>query len=53
MDVEPAGARSPSIPPQRTGVSAELAEARAQLRALAPADRWDDVASEVRRLQAA
>lgn len=52
MDVEPVAHRFPSIPRQQTGVTAELAEARARLRAAAPAERWDDVLSEVRRLQA-
>jgi hypothetical protein len=52
MELEPIAHRSPSIPAQRTGVTAELAEARALLRDAAPADRWDDVLAEVRRLQA-
>ncbi len=52
MEIEPVGRRSPSIPAQRTGVTAELAETRGRLRDLAPADRWDDVLAEVRRLQA-
>lgn len=52
MELEPIAHRFPSIPPQRTGITAELAEARALLREAAPADRWDDVLAEVRRLQA-
>ena len=52
MEIEPVARRSAAIPPQRTGATAELAEARARLRELAPADRWDDVLAEVRRLQA-
>lgn len=52
MEIEPVAHRWSPIPPQRTGVTAELAEARAALRELAPADRWDDVLAEVRRLQA-
>lgn len=52
MELEPIAHRVPSIPPQRTGITAELAEARALLREAAPADRWDDVLAEVRRLQA-
>lgn len=53
MEVEPVAHRFPSIPRQQTGIIAELAEARARLRAAAPSDRWDDVLAEVRRLQAA
>jgi hypothetical protein len=53
MEIEPVAHRLPSIPPQRTGITAELAEARALLREAAPSDRWDDVLAEVRRLQAA
>jgi uncharacterized protein (DUF2237 family) len=52
MEIDPVARRATPIPPQRTGATAELAEARAQLRELAPADRWDDVLAEVRRLQA-
>jgi hypothetical protein len=52
MEIEPVAWRSTPVPPQRTGVTAELAEARAQLRALAPSDRLDHVQAEVRRLQA-
>jgi hypothetical protein len=52
MEIEPAGRPSPSIPVQRTGATAELAEARGRLRELSPAGRWDDVLTEVRRLQA-
>jgi hypothetical protein len=52
MEIEPVAPRWSPIPPQRTGVTAELAEARSALRDLAPPDRWDDVLAEVRRLQA-
>ena len=52
MEVEPVARRFPSIPRQQNSVTAELAEARARLRQAAPADRWDDVLAEVRRLQA-
>lgn len=52
MEIEPIAARSPSIPAQRTGLTAELAEARDALRSAAPPDRWDDVLAEVRRVQA-
>ena len=51
MDVEPIG----SVPAQRasvrTGVTAELAAARKQLREAAPADSWEGVLAEVQRLQ--
>ncbi|MBN1093354.1 hypothetical protein JKP75_12755 [Blastococcus sp. TML/M2B] len=52
MEIEPIMNRRISIPPQRIGATAELAEARALLREAAPADRWDDVLAEARRLQA-
>jgi pyruvate/oxaloacetate carboxyltransferase len=52
MEIEPVARRFSPIPAQRTGATAELAEARAQLRELAPSDRLDDVLAEVRRLQA-
>jgi hypothetical protein len=52
VEIEPVAQRSPSIPRQQNGVTAELAEARARLRVAAPTDRWDDVLAEVRRLQA-
>jgi len=52
MEIEPVARWSSPIPAQRTGMTAELAEARAQLRDRAPADRLDDVQAEVRRLQA-
>jgi hypothetical protein len=52
MEVEPVAHRSP-IPSQRTGATAELAEARERLRTVTPSGRWDDVLTEVRRLQAA
>jgi hypothetical protein len=51
MDVEPIG----SVPTPRaavaTGVSAQLSDARRQLRAAAPADSWGAVQAEVQRLQ--
>ena len=51
MDVEPVG----SVPPPRvavpTGVTAEIAAARKQLREVAPADSWEGVLAEVQRLQ--
>jgi hypothetical protein len=42
---------SPRQPVQPTGVTAEVAETRARLRAVTPSDRWDGVLAEVRRLQ--
>jgi hypothetical protein len=38
--------------PQPLGISAQIAEARAQLKAAAPQDSWEGVLEEVRRLQA-
>jgi hypothetical protein len=52
MEIEPLARRSPSIPLQRTGATAELAEAQAMLRDVSPPDRLEDVQAEVRRLQA-
>lgn len=52
MEIEPVARGSSPIPAQRTCATAELAEARAQLRALAPPDRLEHVQAEVRRLQA-
>jgi hypothetical protein len=52
MDVEPiAHVPSPRLPVQPQGVTAELAEARKNLREASPANSWDAVAAEVRRLQ--
>ena len=52
MDVEPVGSiPAPRRPVQPTGVTAELAEARAKLREAAPSGRWDAVVAEVQRLQ--
>jgi hypothetical protein len=51
MDVEPIGfvpAQRASVP---TGVTAELAAARKQLREAAPSDSWEGVLAEVQRLQ--
>jgi hypothetical protein len=42
----------PVVAPQPIGVSAQLAEARAQLKSAAPENSWDGVLAEVRRLQA-
>jgi hypothetical protein len=50
MEVEAVG----SVPSPRrpmTGVSAELAAARARLRDAAPSGHWDGVLAEVQRLQ--
>jgi len=52
MDVEPiAHVPSPRLPVQPQGVTAELAEARKNLREAAPSGSWDAVVAEVRRLQ--
>jgi hypothetical protein len=52
MDVEPiAHMPSPRLPVQPQGVTAELAEARKNLREAAPSGSWDAVMAEVRRLQ--
>ncbi len=52
MEVEAIGSvPSPRRPVQPVGVSARLAEARAELREAAPSGRWEAVADEVRRLQ--
>ena len=40
-----------SRPPQPIGITAEIAQARQKLREAAPADQWDAVRAEVRRLQ--
>jgi hypothetical protein len=52
MDLEPVGrVPAPRRPVQPVGVSAELADARARLRAAAPSGHWDAVLAEVTRLQ--
>ena len=51
MDVEPIGSVSTRRPPGPTGVTAELSNARRQLRDAAPAGSWDGVLAEVQRLQ--
>jgi hypothetical protein len=52
MEVESVGSIPvPRRPVRVTGVTAELAEARRQLREAAPSGRWDAVVAEVQRLQ--
>jgi hypothetical protein len=52
MEVEGVGAiPSPRRPVQPTGVTAELAEARAKVRQETPPGRWDAVQAEISRLQ--
>jgi len=51
MDVEPIGSVPSPRTPRPTGVTAEIADARKQLRDAAPADSWDGVLAEVQRLQ--
>jgi hypothetical protein len=51
MDVEPVGAVPTPRAPVPTGVTAEIAAARKQLREVAPADSWEGVLAEVQRLQ--
>jgi hypothetical protein len=51
MDVEPIGSVPAPRAPRPTGVAAEIADARRQLRNTAPADSWDGVLAEVQRLQ--
>ena len=51
MDVEPVGSIPSPRAPTTTGVTAELAAARKQLREAAPADSWEGVLAEVQRLQ--
>lgn len=52
MEVEVIGAvPSPRRPVQPLGVTAELAEARKQVREATPPGRWDAVLAEVTRLQ--
>ena len=53
MEIDAVGAvPSPRRPVQAIGVSAELAETRARVRAATPPGRWDAVLAEVSRLQA-
>ena len=47
------GSGHPYVPAPLMGVSAELAQAAAQLRRVTPAGQWDAVFAEVRREQAA
>jgi hypothetical protein len=51
MDVEPVGSVTSPRGPAPTGVTAELATARKQLRDAAPPGSWDGVLAEVQRLQ--
>ena len=52
MEIEAIGAvPSPRRPVQLTGVAAELAETRAQLRQATPPANWEAVLAEVGRLQ--
>jgi hypothetical protein len=51
MDVEPIGSAPPPRVTVPTGVTAELAAARKELREAAPADSWEGVVAEVQRLQ--
>ena len=52
MEVEAIGAvPSPRRPVQPLGVTAELAEARTQVREATPPGHWDAVLAEVNRLQ--
>ena len=51
MDVEPVGSVPTPRAPMATGVTAEIAAARKQLRDAAPPDAWDGVLAEVQRLQ--
>jgi hypothetical protein len=51
MDVEPVGFVPTPRAPMPTGVTAELAAARKQLREAAPSDSWQGVLAEVQRLQ--
>jgi hypothetical protein len=51
MDVEPIRSVPSPRTPVVTGVTAELAAARKQLREAAPADSWAGVLAEVQRLQ--
>ena len=51
MDVEPVAFVPTPRAPMPTGVTAELAAARKQLRQAAPSDSWEGVLAEVQRLQ--
>ena len=51
MDLEPIRSVPAPRTPAPTGVTAEVAAARKQLRDAAPADSWDGVLAEVQRLQ--
>jgi hypothetical protein len=53
MEVEPiaSAVSAPRTPPQPMGISAQLADARAQLRDAAPSKHWQGVLAEVSRLQ--
>ncbi|MCW2698905.1 MAG: hypothetical protein JWQ45_440 [Blastococcus sp.] len=53
MEVEAVGGltSSPRVPIQPVGITAELADARAQLREAAPSEHWKGVQEEVSRLQ--
>ena len=53
MEIDPVRSvpQHPLHMPEPQGASAALADARAKLRAAAPADRWDAVLSEVSRIQ--
>ena len=53
MQIESVGAGpAPGRPPQPMGVTADLAEARKQLRTAAPEGSWDAVMAEVHAVQA-
>jgi hypothetical protein len=51
MDVEPIGSVPAPRTPVPTGVTAEIAAARKELREAAPANSWEGVLAEVMRLQ--
>jgi hypothetical protein len=53
MEVEAVGSAVPipRAPIQPTGVTAELADARAKLRSSVPSEQWKGVQEEVARLQ--
>jgi hypothetical protein len=51
MDVEPIRSVPSPRTPAPVGVTAELANARKQLREAAPSDTWEGVQAEVQRLQ--
>jgi hypothetical protein len=52
VEIEAVGARTPPPrAPEPMGISADLAEARKQLREATPPDRWNAVMDEVRNLQ--